>query len=187
LQNVHFHYIIYLSANQPIQEVTMPTVTVKVTALIPTVDYGNLGFELTQEVELPESGASANHAVLIQGATNSLRLQLAMSVLPLVEAEVVRASSVLMKDATPDAFMRRNCKVYNWFVITNPDVRIPAMERILANRQTMDSVDKFSTQFHRGIPVGTGGMEDQMEASEEAEQGGIGGTSWEDMDKASKK
>jgi hypothetical protein len=133
----------------------MPTVTVKVTALIPTGDYGNLGFELTQEIELP---AEVPNEKIMPGALTVLRLNLALSVLPLVEAEVVRASSVLMKDANPDAFMRRNCKVYNWFVISNPDVRIPAMERILEEKEAERKPD-----IRRNIPVGTGGMEDQLD------------------------
>jgi hypothetical protein len=188
---VHFHYIIYLSANQPIQEVTMPVLTIKFTALIPTVDYGNIGGEITQEIEVP-ADIGIDQSAFIANAYTSLRLSHAMSVLPLVEAEVTRLADHLMKlpkQDNPDYYMRKNCKVYNWFVISNPDVRIPAMERILEEKEAgrkpdMKQIYGDAPDIRRNIPQRTGWSQDQME--DHVDMDGHTG-SWKDMDKASKK
>lgn len=108
----------------------MAKVLISVKALIPVVEYGSLTVEASWESEVDEAQVDRS-AVVIEGVKR-LQNDMAMALLPLVESEVERAASVLLKDHDPDAFMRRNCKIYNWFKIVNPDVIIPAMADLMA-------------------------------------------------------
>lgn len=116
-----------------VKTVTPAKVLISVKALIPVVEYGSLTIEASWESEVDESQVDRS-ATVIEGIKR-LQNDMAMALLPLVESEITRAASVLLKDHDPDAFMRRNCKLYNWFKIVNPDVIIPAMQAILASKE----------------------------------------------------
>jgi len=92
--------------------------------LIPVIAYGNIAIEATREVESED----------FEGAIDSLRKALALSILPLVNAEVARYASILLKEDNPRYWLSRNSTVFQWFCIANPDVKIPMMEEIIANQ-----------------------------------------------------
>ena len=92
--------------------------------LIPVIAYGNIAIEATREVESED----------FEGATTDLRKALALSILPLVEAEVMRYAPILLKEANPRYWLSRNSTVFQWFCIANPDVEIPAMTAIIDNQ-----------------------------------------------------
>lgn len=108
----------------------MSKIVVTVKALIPVIQYGNIAIEATQEIEVERD--DLYHETL--NSTKVLRLTLADSILPLVESEVERCASVLLKEANPDTWMRRNSTVYQWFKISNPDIPVPAMDKLMKGK-----------------------------------------------------
>lgn len=115
----------------------MSKIVVTVKALIPVIQYGNIALEATQEIDTEEEGNQMG----VDDAINLLREQVALSVLPLVESEVERCASALLKEPNPDNWMRRNSTVYQWFRISNPDVEIPAMAAILASKDVPNRIN----------------------------------------------
>lgn len=116
------------------------TVTMRVT--VPIVAYGNLSFEATQEINFVhvDGGTEAleRHMQTVT-ALELLQRSIAEVILPMVEAEVVRYSPILLKEANPSSWLARNSTAYMWFRIAYPDIEIPAMNAILAARSVPNS------------------------------------------------
>lgn len=117
----------------------MSKIIVTVKALIPVIQYGNIQIEATEEIELDENNTTS---LMTDIAITDLRKSVADAILPLVESEVERCASVLLKEANPDSWMRRNSTVYQWFRISNPDVEIPAMTNIAKQKASLTTVNR---------------------------------------------
>lgn len=124
----------------PLAQQSKITITVK--ALVPVMAYGNIAFEATQEIEFlhAEFGTEAleRHTQTV-AALELLNRSIAEMVLPMVEAEIVRYASILLKEANPSYWMSNNSPVYKWFRLTNPDIEIPGMQAILDSRSIPNS------------------------------------------------
>lgn len=103
------------------------SLSVKVT--IPLVQYGNIEMFVSQKVTVVDTEDN-RHTATIDGLTR-LKHHIAEVVLPLVDADVERVREVLLKERNPDVWMQKNNSTYRWLRVAQPDMMIPAMERIL--------------------------------------------------------
>lgn len=107
----------------------MSKIIVTVKHTIPLMDFGNIIYEVAQEIEMGEPSPQ-ELGFATENALASLKTSLSETILPLVNSEVERCMSVLTQDSEPDKWMRKNSKVYQWFRLAYPDVDIPAMGKI---------------------------------------------------------
>lgn len=114
--------------------VTRSGIRISIKATIPLMQYGNVVLEAAQEIDLAVNDETSRSVETIAGL-NRLKEDMALVVLPLVEAEVNRARPALMVEQNPDAWMRRNCAVYQWLRIMQPDLYIEPMQQIMENEQ----------------------------------------------------
>lgn len=108
-------------------------ITITVRATIPTQQYGNLVLEATQVIDLG-AGDALDRSMETTEGLRRLKRDLALVVMPLAEAEVDRCASVLLKDDHPDAWLQRNSALYRWLRVAEPDMKVPAMEAIIASK-----------------------------------------------------
>jgi len=101
-----------------------------VKALVPVIAYGNIELQATQEIDLANGNALDRSVETIAGA-QKLKNDLAQVILPMVEAEVRRYASILLKEENPTWWLSKNSTVYTWFRIAYPDIEVPAMQNIL--------------------------------------------------------
>lgn len=119
---------------EPIPAPQQSKITITVRATVPTQQYGNLTIEATQEIFLPDNVNAHDRSTATISGLELLKGDLALVVLPLAEAEVARCSSVLLKEVYPDAWLQRNSSLYRWLRVSEPDLEIPAMQRIIDNQ-----------------------------------------------------
>lgn len=106
------------------------TVTFKTT--IPTQQYGNLEFFVSQKV-MARNTLEGRQTAMID-TMNELKFAVVQVVLPLVEAEVDRAKPALIKEANPDNWMQLKNPAYRWLRVASPYTPIEAMESLLQAR-----------------------------------------------------
>ncbi len=117
---------------------TEVTVSVKVT--VPLQPYGNVEMFVSQKFVVADT-QEARNAATIDGL-NQLKYQIAQVVLPLAEAEVERGKPKAIKEANPDTWMQLNNSVYRWLRVAQPDMNIPAMEKILLDESRIANTTK---------------------------------------------
>lgn len=106
-------------------------VSVKVT--VPLLQYGNIEMFSSQEFYTRADEPDDKREILRASLLNVMREQMAEQILPLAEAEVVRAKSALVKEKFPDSWMQRNNPTYRWLRVAAPDMTIIAMQEIIGN------------------------------------------------------
>lgn len=107
-------------------------VSFKVT--VPLVQYGNIEMFTSQEFYTQANEPDSKREILRASLLDTMRKQMTEQVLPLAEAEVLRAKSALVKEKYPDSWMQRNNPTYRWLRIAAPDLKILAMQDILDSR-----------------------------------------------------
>lgn len=116
----------------PVQDVERTEITVTFKTTIPTQQYGNLEFFLSQKVMARNTEESRLMAMV--DAMNEMKYAVVQVVLPLVEAEVERAKPALLKEANPDNWMQLKNPAYRWLRVASPYTPIDAMENLLNAR-----------------------------------------------------
>lgn len=106
-------------------------VSFKVT--VPLIQYGNIEMFASQEFYTQADEPDLKRDVLRASLLEKLRLQMADQILPLAEAEVLRAKPALVKEQFKDAWMQRNNPTYRWLRVAAPDLTIQAMQDIIGN------------------------------------------------------
>lgn len=106
------------------------TVTFKTT--IPTQQYGNLEFFLSQKVQAQNT--LEGRQVAMVDAMNEMKAAVVQVVLPLVEVDTERAKPALVKQANPDNWMQLNNPAYRWLRFASPYTNIETMEALLNAR-----------------------------------------------------
>jgi len=114
-------------------------ITITVRATVPLMEYGNITLEATQDIIVPDTHSEAQRAAEIVEGLSRMKSDLALVILPMVEAEVTRLAPWLIKESDPDNSMRKNCSVYRWLRIAQPGQKIPAMDAILASKPVPNS------------------------------------------------
>jgi hypothetical protein len=113
-------------------------ITVTVKMLVPIIAYGNIELAATQEILCNADDPAGRSAATIAGLF-LLKTDLAQVILPLVDAEVTRYASVLLKETNPSYWLSKQSSVYQWFRIAYPDIEIPAMQAVLDSKSVPDS------------------------------------------------
>lgn len=120
----------YVNGIQQVPDLTEITVTFKTT--VPTQQFGNLEFFVSQKV-MADNNVTARQTA-ITDTLNELKAAVVQVMLPLVEAEVERAKPALIKEANPDNWMQLKNPVYRWLRVASPYTPIEAMENLLQAR-----------------------------------------------------
>lgn len=106
------------------------TVTFKTT--IPTQQYGNLEFFLSQKVQARDT--LEGRQVAMVDAMNEMKAAVVQVVLPLVEVDTERAKPELVKQPNPDVYMQVKNPAYRWLRFASPYTNIETMEALLNAR-----------------------------------------------------
>lgn len=106
------------------------TVTFKTT--IPTQQYGNLEFFVSQKVQARDT--LEGRQVAMVDAMNEMKAAVVQVVLPLVEVDTERAKSELVKQPNPDVYMQVKNPAYRWLRFASPYTNIETMEALLNAR-----------------------------------------------------
>lgn len=113
----------------PVIVPTTTEITVSVKATIPTLEYGNIEFFVSEKFIVTDDHESREHGLV--AGMQQCKAAIAKVVFPLAEAEVERAKSVLLSQRNPDNWMQLNNKTYRWLRVAEPDMVVPAMEAII--------------------------------------------------------
>jgi len=113
-------------------------ITITVRATVPLMEYGNISLEATQEIDLADGDAVDRSIETLEGLKR-LKRDLALVILPMVEADIVRAAPYALKADDPDYHMRKNSPVYRWLRTAEPDLEIPGMTALIASKSVPNS------------------------------------------------
>lgn len=103
-------------------------------ANIPTQQYGNMEMFVSQEFYTDAAAADSVRLERLEDTLDAIKASIAKIVLPLACEEVERAKPALIKEAHPDTWMQLKNPVYRWLRVVQPDLAIPAMDELIADR-----------------------------------------------------
>lgn len=120
----------HVNGVQQVSGLTEMTVTFE--AAVPTQEFGNLKFFVSQKVAVANTPLARQTAIIDFG--NEMKAAIVQIILPLAEAEVERAKPQLIKEANPDVWMQIKNPVYRWLRVASPYTPIETMENLLQAR-----------------------------------------------------